>query len=581
MPAMPMKSPATLSRPALVPAQPAQPISPAPASASMAMYDKVPSPGSDTTPATLPLDIEPSDGQQPQNRLPDLRTDSSLLPEFAIKLAPIQDQPEPPVLTQTYQPKTAVGGMSSALTLAHRKPEDSSQQPLTWKDSGSSNLAFQSSFGKLNMPKPATNAHVAVRRFEPPPQFSSQPAQPLERFKAGGSLPSKTVDPPPVPKPASSRRASVYENALKDNLEVVALQQDPEIEEAAISFANGDEAAAELTLLKLLGPSSCRHDEVEVWLALFDLYRAAGKYDAFNDLAPKFITLFGRSAPQWERVPNKDISSTADFASQAPHTRAITWASPSQLNADALKALTSMARHAMQPWRIDWRSIKVVEPDVLPQLNGLFTQWANMPTQLQFIGGQQLLSVLAEQSIFQNKNVNPEWWHVRMALLRLMGVADQFDQTALNYCITYEISPPAWTPPKGSYTPLDADGQPASEPTNNPSSAQQALALPTVASQPLAATGVFAAVLEGKFLGSAKSALATLPNDLERIQTIDFDCRALQRVDFDAAGELLNWSIAQQNQGRTVTFRHLHRLLASFFSVIGINATAQVVLRKD
>jgi hypothetical protein len=52
-------------------------------------------------------------------------------------------------------------------------------------------------------------------------------------------------------------------------------------------------------------------------------------------------------------------------------------------------------------------------------------------------------------------------------------------------------------------------------------------------------------------------------------------------VDFAAAGEFLNWALQQQSQGRAVTFRGVHRLLAAFFDTIGISAAAQVILRKD
>ena len=38
-----------------------------------------------------------------------------------------------------------------------------------------------------------------------------------------------------------------------------------------------------------------------------------------------------------------------------------------------------------------------------------------------------------------------------MAALRVMHRADEFELLALNYCITYEVSPPPWEDPKGDY----------------------------------------------------------------------------------------------------------------------------------
>jgi ABC-type transporter Mla MlaB component len=448
------------------------------------------------------------------------------------------NSPEPPVLTQTYQP-------------------DAPLQPAPQHD-------------VLNAP-----ALQAELDLDLPQWPSSQPAIPAPE-------PPPAQSAAPASSPAAPRRASVYENALEGHLEVVTLRQDSEIEEAAINLASGDEAAAESTLLKLISASGTRREDVEVWLALFDLYRVTGNCDAFNDLAPEFVTLFGRSAPQWERALGRTPAARQNTARQAvARAGTFTWASPAQFNARALTALTSAIDRSTPPWRIDWRAIKTLEPDVLPPLGGLLTRWADTPVSVQFLGGERLLAVLTEQSPTEDKNVNPAWWRVRLSLLRLMNAPELFDQTALDYCITYEISPPAWMPPKGSYTPLRADGQPEAAPADEATNASPLFAPTVIPIEPPDTTEVFEAVLEGDILDSADPVLAALPTHLEHIRAFEFNCRALRRVDFGAAGELLNWSIQQQGQGRTVTFRDVHRLLAAFFSVIGINAAAQVVWRKD
>jgi ABC-type transporter Mla MlaB component len=423
---------------------------------------------------------------------------------------------------------------------------------------------------------PATPPAGAGTRAKPAP-IPDQPAPPMltqayQHKTAANGMASAPAFPP--------RPAAVHDTALEHNIEVDAFRQDPEIEEAAINFANGNAAAAQLTLLNLVSPDGSRRKDVQVWLALFDLYRVTGKSEAFDGLVPEFTTLFARSAPQWERTQDKAIPDRKDAAPQAAmHRGAFAWSSPMRFDARELRALTGVAARSAPPWRFDWRAIKTMEPDVLPPLNELLTQWADTPVQLQFAGADQLLAVLAERSPAQDKSVNQTWWHVRLTLLRLMGGPDLFDQAALDYCITYEISPPAWTPPKCDYTPLAADGQPESTPADG--AASELFVLTTITDELLTATGVFETALEGEIVGSADRVLAVLPRSQERIHAFDFDCRALRRVDFGAAGELLNWAIEQQNQGRTVTFRGVHRLLAAFFSVIGVNAITQVVLRKD
>ena len=53
------------------------------------------------------------------------------------------------------------------------------------------------------------------------------------------------------------------------------------------------------------------------------------------------------------------------------------------------------------------------------------------------------------------------------------------------------------------------------------------------------------------------------------------------RIDFTAAGTLLNWVTARQAEGRQVQFVEVHRLVAAFFTVIGISEHARVGVRHE
>jgi hypothetical protein len=56
-------------------------------------------------------------------------------------------------------------------------------------------------------------------------------------------------------------------------------------------------------------------------------------------------------------------------------------------------------------------------------------------------------------------------------------------------------------------------------------------------------------------------------------------CARLIRVDFIAAGNILNWVAERQASGVHVQFCDVPPLVAAFFSVIGIDEHAAVVLR--
>lgn len=82
---------------------------------------------------------------------------------------------------------------------------------------------------------------------------------------------------------------------------------EPDLEEAAIRFANGDHAGAESGLLDVLAQHQQDEPEqqLEIWMTLFDLYRATGQHDRFDALAIDFAAQYSRSAPLWFSIPEQ------------------------------------------------------------------------------------------------------------------------------------------------------------------------------------------------------------------------------------------------------------------------------------
>ena len=80
---------------------------------------------------------------------------------------------------------------------------------------------------------------------------------------------------------------------------------EPDLEEAAIRFANGDHSGAESGLLEVLAQHQQDDpaQQLEIWMTLFDLYRATGQQDRFDALAIDFAAQYGRSAPLWFSMP--------------------------------------------------------------------------------------------------------------------------------------------------------------------------------------------------------------------------------------------------------------------------------------
>jgi hypothetical protein len=82
--------------------------------------------------------------------------------------------------------------------------------------------------------------------------------------------------------------------------------------------------------------------------------------------------------------------------------------------------------------------------------------------------------------------------------------------------------------------------------------------------------------LQGVMLGDASAQLERLDTQGLQSGVLLVDCKHLQRVDFPAAGSILNWVIQQEARGIPVQFHNLHRLVATFFNIIGIQEHAKI-----
>ena len=178
-----------------------------------------------------------------------------------------------------------------------------------------------------------------------------------------------------------------------------------------------------------------------------------------------------------------------------------------------------------------------------------------------------------------------------MEALRVMHRPDEFELVALDYCVTYEVSPPSWESARCEFKALQADGTTVSGHTIVGEAYRDSLASnvaptgygDTQAAGPtsLQVSQVATVELAGHILGDSSEAMALLEGKLAGADVMVISCARLIRIDFTAAGSLLNWATARQAEGRQVQFVEVHRLVAAFFNVIGISEHARVVARRD
>ena len=367
---------------------------------------------------------------------------------------------------------------------------------------------------------------------------------------------------------------------------------DPDLEDAAIRFANGDDAGAEAGLLEAVRADSVPPASADIWTAaLFDFYRATGQQARFEGIAIEFAERFGRSAPAWFSMPEQlDLESGAasrGATAEALPDKAI-WECPAILDSVAMVALHSALARAPLPWYLNWSQLSAISPDALDLLSRLFSSWCAQRVRMRFGGVDNLEKTLRLYTQSGDKGIHPAWWQLRMDALRIMRLQDEFELVALDYCVTYEVSPPSWQDARCEFI------QESRSLVGNVAASSRLAADPLASGWPggggdLAMTvpigleSVPAVVVElaGEIVGDAADALQKLEAGLQGAGRLVISCAKLIRVDFSAAGSILNWVANRETEGCNVQFRDVHRLVGAFFNVIGINEHARVVLRSS
>lgn len=362
-------------------------------------------------------------------------------------------------------------------------------------------------------------------------------------------------------------------------LEPDEIAHDPVLDESVISFANADFEQCERALSAMIGPKGARHQHSDTWLVLFDLYRATGQQEKFETLAIEFVHKFARSSPQWFSMPKLVADSVrADKPKPSSARGDIGWVAPEVLDVDGVAKLGSLTLQMPLPWVFDWGPLQHVETEACTRLSELMRQWAGQALDMRWLSGEHFFDVLKEASPTGVRDADPAYWMLRLDALRVANRPDQFDETAIDYCVTYEVSPPSWERVACRARISGATQSTVAPPT----SIMTEVSTGFLESQILEQTGIVQAAqfeLSGQLVGDISATLKLMSDELGAATQVNVSCARLIRVDFIAAGDLLNWVLSRRSENRAVTFTEAHRLIALFFGAMGINEQAKVKVR--
>jgi len=285
-------------------------------------------------------------------------------------------------------------------------------------------------------------------------------------------------------------------------------------------------------------------------------------------VAIEFAQRFGRSAPEWYSVPALLELHSASVASPREMQPLTEWMCPRTLDARAVAQLRDAQAHSVER-HLHWERLESIELAAVGPLTQLFAEWASKPLALSARKQEVLNRLLESTTVNGDASVDPQWWLCRLECLRIQGLHEAYETAALDYCVTYEVSPPSWVE-------ADCTFSVAKEPEDGPDSVTGPDSVYSTFGDTHAP---MAQELCGEVLGDVLETMTLLSERVHPGEDLVISCARLIRMDFSAAGSLLNWLSSRKPRDGLVEFVNVPRLVATFFAVMGINQHATIVVR--
>jgi anti-anti-sigma regulatory factor len=350
--------------------------------------------------------------------------------------------------------------------------------------------------------------------------------------------------------PLESSSFAFSEGSLDYQVEADIDPVDAEAEKAAMLFANGHDDMARGVLeaavaVYRLGPAE------RLWLMLFDLYQLTGKRPPFEALGIEYARCYEKSPPGWrdkspDKPKNKEVlAGTVLFRGPL--------VGDNQVAFDAIR----QAVEKNAKIRLDLSSLAELDAPGCGRFLAQLQQARKAKREIEILGRDRLRTLL-EKRVEAGRAEDQECWLLLLEIYQLQGQHEAFDEVAINYAVTFEVSPPSWEPRRIA-------------------SPEPVLQLAVDDSDAGGAARTDAYVLRGEIKAQRFGDLAART---EQTDPVLIDCLALTRMDFISAGALLNTLTTVRRTGKQIVFRHPNHLVAELFGIVGLTAVATIVFAK-
>ena len=330
------------------------------------------------------------------------------------------------------------------------------------------------------------------------------------------------------------------------------------IEETAILFANGLVEPAEAGLRAAIQADALGDSAQRGWLMLFELLQQRGDKAAFDSLTIEYVLRFESSPPAW--IEYKDEAPATAAGGIAKPAGAPMIVLPDVIDAGVVRHLEQLKQHSLvhQSITLDASNVRAADMVGAELLLRVINAFKRASHELIVMGADQLVTPLRGAVEAGRRDPSDAVWMLLLEVFRLLNRQHDFEETGIQYCITYEVSPPSWEP----------------APPN----------LKTRAAQPQTAVSSESAddglQWRGTLRGEGEPHFGRLLTAAKVAKNVVVDCTYLKRVEFATATSMLAMLTKVRQGGAMIEFRNVNYLIAALFGLLGIDAVAQVQSRR-
>ncbi|WP_434514193.1 STAS domain-containing protein [Dechloromonas sp. ARDL1] len=316
------------------------------------------------------------------------------------------------------------------------------------------------------------------------------------------------------------------------------------VEQVVVLYANGQDAAAR-SLLETFVRSYRGLEGKRFWMLLFDLLQIGGDRTAFEKLGVEYAEACESSPPTW----SQDVSAALPAAGGRAVSKIFL---QGVLTSESALPVDELARLIAEKAEISVDCAKLIgcDDEIAEQLADLLLRARQQSLAVTLVGAEAFMERLNERLIAGDQSHEPAW-RLLLELLQRHGTQDHFEERAVDYAVTFELSPPSWEIPKNLGVKATAASQGSRDDAHY-------------------------------FVGELKACrFEDLPQVLEAQAHPVLDFSRVTRLDFISAGQLVNRLAPIKAAGREVVIRSPNHLVAELMAVVGLNKQARIIVPKS